>query len=475
MKPWEPSYAAASAVTGSDMLVLITDARRPVSLRARIVRDLLPIRSALLFLGSVCRTHLGSQRTCPGAALDPVVTVHSDALMLECLGEGIHARLLVDPAAMAIEDDIAGGSSTVDVNRWLWEGLGQLRSRGRPKLRLGPKAGKRDVGVAREVRAELDDRWLCRCLELQAAAVACDQRLTLPPAAFDELVQAVARTGSRVFPQALRYTCGSDGSVAAQVEPRDELVLAGARHEAQVQSARVWGRRWLTQLRPLLPFADEVQVFLHRSGWPSFCLVALPSVRVVLGTHGDDAWLYSAGAALREWAPFVAAEFLAPVLTTLVSRRALRMEEVVRETGLGALEVKQALGRLCRAGRALYEVDTGIFRHRELFSVPLDIASLERLDPQRAAAEAIVRDDGVEVDMCGPDEEGAGHGPGVREVVATVGQGMRTRIAVRDGGKIVFGACSCPHFRQWMMSRGPCVHMSAVALATEGRRLWARC
>lgn len=429
MKRIEAVYGSPSAIRdeeGKKVVDLRADARRPVRLHGRVVRDVFPIRLALETLGSLVLDADDAGASEPGAAYDPVVTVHADRVVFEAFGgRGTsYARASVDTRVFAIQGEVSEGTTTVDASPWLWEALPDLRTSQRPLLRLDGKVERDRGSEDTHTRCfELDGAWLRRVLELQVASVAC--------------------------------------------EPEAET-----RPEAWLEDASV--RRRCRRLLPLVAHARRVRVFSHGPGWPSYRLVDLPSVSVLVVSAPDEAWSYAAGTSLAEVAPAVPPEFLAPVLTALVEHRALSVERAVAHTGLEPARAKRALDRLCRAGRALYEPEHGVYRHRELFALPLDVASLESLDPTLAAAEALVRDGAVEV-LSVQRRVPAPEGKGRRRAETTVAQGrvggdLGCQVAIREGGKVVFGSCGCSHFRAWLMSRGPCEHMIALALVARDRQ-----
>ena len=419
MKRIEAVYGASSAILdeeGSKVVELHADARRLVRLHGQIVRDVFPIRLALEALGSLVN------ESANGSQHDPVVTVNADRVVFESFGSRgtEYARASIDTRVFAIQGEVIEGTSTVDASPWLWEALPELRTSQRPLLRLNGKVeGKTEGENSYTRRFELDGGWLRRVLELQAASVACEQEAELRPV---------------------------------------EWFDSGATQ-----------RRW-TRLLPLVSHARSVRIFSHGPGWPSYLLVDLPSVSLLVASAQDEAWSYTAGTALADVAPFVEPEFLAPVLTALVKHRALSVERAVAHTGLEPQRALRSLNRLCRAGRALYEPEHGVYRHRELFALPLDIASLENLDPCVAAAENLVRDGAVEV----LSVQRRVPAPGARRLDTTVLHGrirddLACQAVVRDNGRIVYGTCGCSHYRAWLMSQGPCEHMIALALAARRR------
>ena len=479
-------YASPSFVSSEPtrtVVGLTANERRPVQLNARIVRDMFPIRLALSTLCEVLFGSLASLGNNHERGMDPLVTVHSDRVTFEVFsGDGsTYGRVSIDSGAFELEGDVTLGTSTVYLNRWLWESLSDLRSTRETWLRIHPDGSATSEGKGPRSERSIDPsgEWIRRLLEMQVAASCSSIHLVVRPvdalSVFGELAHAGAATG------VLRFLLepGQDASVV--LEPTEKAIrLRGAGLDAVNNlEVRAWGRGWLRLLAPVLPHADDLHLFLRSSGWPSFYVVQLPSVSIVLGMRGDDAWSYGIRGDMAQLAPPVPPEFLSPVLAPLVSRRALSAEEATLESGLEPRRTVRALARLCRAGRAIYEPETGRYRHREMFELPIDIASLEAMDPRAMAARAFVRDGEVSIQAVDRRERrrrgrgslslrgGKSKPAWDLEVVGVIGDGVETRVVIRDGGQLAFGLCSCPHFREWMMHRGPCEHMLALVMAAE--------
>jgi SWIM zinc finger len=482
-------YASPSAVScepARTVVGLTANERRPVRLNARLVRDVFPIRLAL---STLCEVLFGSSTSRGGTherGMEPLVTIHSDRVTFEVFsGDGsTYGRVSIDSGALEPDGDVTLGTSTVDLNRWLWESLSDLRSTRETWLRIDPDGGATGEGKGprSERHLELSGDRIRRLLEMQVAASCSSIHLVVRPVDALSLFGELMHAGAGAATGTLRYSIepGQDASVV--LEPTEKAIrLRGAGHEA-VNSlvVRTWGRGWLRLLAPVLPHADDLHLFLRSSGWPSFYVVQLPSVSIVLGMRGDDAWSHGIRGDMAQLAPPVPPEFLSPVLAPLVSQRALSADDAIVESGLEPRRAMRALARLCRAGRAVYEPETGRYRHREMFELPIDIASLEVMDPRAMGARAFVRDGEVSIQAVERRERrrrgrassslrgGQKSKPAWDlEVAGTIGDGVETRVVIRDGGQLAFGLCSCPHFREWMMHRGPCEHMLALVMAAE--------
>jgi hypothetical protein len=146
-------------------------------------------------------------------------------------------------------------------------------------------------------------------------------------------------------------------------------------------------------------------------------------------------------------------------------------------------QIERACERLCRQGKAVFDVQTREFRHRELFGDPIDEAKLFPPDERQERALALVEEKAVRLTTCEPQETRktkklkTPDGPVTREIVyrdwqvsGEVGS-ERTQVVVKDTGRIIFGTCSCAFFQDNLLGKGPCEHMMALFRASsEARR-----
>jgi hypothetical protein len=144
--------------------------------------------------------------------------------------------------------------------------------------------------------------------------------------------------------------------------------------------------------------------------------------------------------------------------------------------------VWRACERLCRQGRAVFDVESRDFRHRELFEQPVDEAKMFPPDERMDRAKTLLAKNAVPFARCEPQETRktkklkTPDGPVTREIVyrdwrVTGNVGLeKTEIVVGDAGRIIFGTCSCSFFQENLLGKGPCEHMIALFLTSAGGR-----
>jgi len=392
-----------------------------------------------------------------------------------------YARLGFDTGCVEADEQIQEGTTTVDANPWLWSALDALIPINRPRWELGPEEREADQGpVLPSRRWQLSDSSLRALLELQAAAAECRLCVTPGPEDLRALVREAVRLRPHARTAALAFDLDPGRDVSVSLEPWGPTQrLRGTQWEGARGRPRVAVGRKLDVLLPLLAHARHVRIWLHPSGGTSWFQVEMPGVTFDLGLRGGP-WWHHERSTLAAMAPPVAPEFLAPVLTHLVARRVLSVDDAVRETGLEPERAARVFARLCRGGRALYEPHRDRFRHRELFAVPIDMSSLDAIHPQIDTARALVRDGSMVCDAaerreiwCKPPAPRAGADRDARgrlvmlEVHGRAGEAVTTRIQMVPEGQMVSGSCTCMPAAAPERRRDPCEHMLALAMVAQ--------
>jgi hypothetical protein len=262
--------------------------------------------------------------------------------------------------------------------------------------------------------------------------------------------------------------------------------LRGADHNyTEPRTIRTWGRRRLKLIEPLLPFATSVDIYLKGRGLPSFYAVKLPDLTFVLGLSGwtEQNWTGAGGFDLLGDTVPVGGELVTQVHQQLASRFHASPKELASALNQNADVIWRACERLCRQGRAIFDVESRGFRHRELFEQPVDETRMFPPDERVERARVLLATNAIPFANCEPQETRktkklkTPDGPITREVVyrdwrvtGNVGP-AKTEIVVGDSGRIIFGTCSCAFFQENLLGKGPCEHMIALFKASaDGRK-----
>jgi hypothetical protein len=475
------------------LLGVSVNARRPVRFHGRLTRNIPLFRFTLRALGQAIwsdDTWL-TQGEIDSWILDPVITVHPDRVFFEAFSQdqSVYAMIIANPQMFAVDGEVVTGTTNIDFSTWFWGALNELRSSRETWLRIGAEGFEvttKAAGGRFEQKVELPDNWVRGFLQVSAAMAMPGTRLKVRPADLLAAIRFLRYTKAKLSPRALRYEFIPGQSARLVLEPWEEVIqLRGADHHyTEPRTIRTWGRRRLSLIEPLLPFAESVDIYLKGRGLPSFYAVKLPDLTFLLGLSSttDHNWTGAGSFDLLSESSTVPPEILNRVHRLLSERCHASLKELAESLGQNTNLIWRACERLCRQGLAIFDVESRDFRHRELFEHPVDEARMFPPDERSERAQALLAASAVPFARCEPQETRktkklkTPNGPITREivyrewrVVGNVGP-EKTEIVVGDAGRIIFGTCTCGFFQENLLGRGPCEHMIALFQASEDVR-----
>ena len=489
-------YASPSVFESNRERALVgvsTNARRPVRFHGRVTRNIPLLRFALRALGEAIWSNdtWASQGDFGSWILDPVITIHPDRIFFEAFSQdhSVYAMLVVNPEMFAMAGEVITGTTNIDFSAWLWAALNELRSSRETWLRVGAEGFEvktKGAGGRFEQKVDLPDNWVRGFLQVSGAMAMPGTRLTVKAADLLAAIRFLRYTKAKVSPRALRYEFNPGDDARLVLEPWEQIIhLRGAEHNyTEPRTIRTWGRRRLKLIEPLLPFSTGVDIYLKGRGLPSFYAVKLPDLTFVLGLSGwtEQNWTGAGSFDLLSDSTAASDALIAQIHQRLKSSYHASPRQLAADLGHDADAVWRACERLCRQGRAIFDVESRDFRHRELFETPIDEAKMFPPDQRLELAKDFLARNAVAVATCETQETRktrklkTPEGPITREVVfrdwrvtGTVGQ-TTTEIVIGDTGRIIFGTCACAFFQDNLLGQGPCEHMIALLRASAGRR-----
>ena len=471
-------------------LGLSANVRRPVRFHGQVARHGFIFRIALRALGEV----IWSDDTWMAASdlLDPVITVHPDRLFFEAFSQdqSVYACLVVDPSIFDTEGEVVTGTTNIDFTAWLWGAIGEMRTSRKTSFKVGAEGlevSTEAAGGRFEKKVDLPDSWVRGFLQVQAAMAMPGTRISTSPIDLLSAIRFLRYTKAKVSPRALRYEFPPGEDARLVLEPWEHVVaLEGAEHNyTEEKTTRVWGRRRLKLIEGLLPFAESVDVYLKGRSLPSFYAVKLPGATFVLGITGWSAsgFTSTGGFDLLAEAADADNSLLEPALDLLRKRYHLSIKQLGKELNVDKPTASRLLVRLCRQGRAMFDVEAQDFRSRELFETPADEETFFPPDLRRERANQMIEEGTVVIESCQLEENTktkrlkTPDGPITREIVyrdwriiGRAGDTGPVEVVVNDNGRIIFGRCTCDFFQEHLMNQGPCEHILAVFLASAKLR-----
>ena len=495
MIPLHVNYATPSVFESTReraLLGLSGDSGRPVKFHARIARNVLAVRLSLQALGElVWRSDEWLSADQRYFICDPIVTVHPDRVFFEAFSadQSAYGLVIFDRNAFEPIGDVQYGTTNVDFTAWLWAALAEMRSSRETFFRIGAEGlevATTGAGGRFEQKVDVPDDWVRGFLQLQGAMALPGTRVSARPIDLLAAIRFLRFTKAKVSPRAIRYEFDPGEDAKLILEPWEyEIPLRKAEHSyTEKRVIRTWGRRRLSLLEPMLPFAERVDIYLKGRALPSFYAVKLPGITFVLGLSGwtSQRWTSTASFDLLV-APEKTSAARDKVLAVLKERYSVNASDVASALSVDLAVATQVLTSLCAEGRCIYDVEARTCRSRELFAKPIDLGKAYPPDKRREDAERFVAQDGVQIVSAAPRETRkrkrfkTPEGTAYREVIlrdwvvqGRVAAQADVELVLNDEDRLIFGRCGCPFFRENILGQGPCEHLLALLLVAQPQR-----
>ncbi|MHC9538492.1 MAG: SWIM zinc finger family protein [Vulcanimicrobiota bacterium] len=456
--------------------------RRPVRFRGLIKKDAFLLRLALRALGELIWS--SDMWLESSAILDPVITVHRDRIFFEAFSadESAYGMVIVEPSIFETEGDIITGTTNVDFSAWLWAALAELRTSRDTWFTIDSSGFEVKTGGAGgrfEQKVELPPSWVRAFLETSFSMSQPGTLITVRPVDLLAALRYLRYTKAKLSPRALRYEFEPGRDASLVLEPWEYRVpLKGASHNyEETRTIRTWGRRRLRLIEPLLPFADSVEIYLKGRALPSFYAVRMSHITFVIGLSGwsGSRWTEGRNLELAFLTRQMDSSLLSKALEALKKSVVLTPKALREMLGVDEKTATALFSGLCRKGLAIYDIEERAFRHRELFEEPVDEELLFPPEERRENALSFIEKGEVHLESVSTREtrkiKGLPSPDGLqrREIIyrdwqmsGKVGKTENIEIVVTEGGRIIFGTCQCPFFKENLLNRGPCEHMLAL-------------
>lgn len=414
--------------------------------------------------------------------LDPVVTVHPDALLWEVFSkdEGTYAQLSIgwDAVAQPPKAKPVFGTTHIDFSDALFDGVQRMRSYRETRLRVGPAAVEVDTDGAPPViekTIQVPDSWVRGFLQVQSAATLVRTRCALAPIdLYNALRHLRLNKDTKGKGRAIRIEMVPGEPVRLVLEPW-ELVIAGQGEPYTGRKAeviRIWGRRRLMLLQRFLPFTDSVEIHLVGSGLPSFWVLRGGPFSLTLGLTGFTA---------SNWSQALLFDILLPrpdgesdpavgkVLTHLGKRWHDSLAGIAKSTKLKPDVARRAVQAACQRGQVMYDLAADRFRLRPLLGEPLPEDRLRYRNANERAAHDLRAAGAVKITKVNPIPTVGLELTG-SVTLAAEQRAFRPTMLIDDEGRVRKADCTCAAIRKNGLRQGPCAHLIALRLAYADER-----
>ena len=408
--------------------------------------------------------------------LDPVITVHPDEVFFECFSqdESTYGRLGTGFEVYKNVGELACGTTNIDYSTPLYEELQKIRSYKTTRFEIDPSGFEaKTTGEAayEEQKIDLPDSWVRGFLQVSSAMALPARTFRLAPMDVHNLLFVLRTRREKKGPRAIKWVLVPGQPVKAVFEPWNlEVVCARSPYMGpEREEIRVWGRRRLLVLERLVAIAKSFDVHLLGQGLPSFYVADLGHMSFTLGLSGWTRNDWSTAGNFDLLAPRAATDDATKrrVFDALRSTWLARPEELAKKLDLPTSSVLGALSAWTQAGRAMFDLNKGVYRARELSREPLPLDKLRFANEREAAADRFLAQKAVSSHARAVDG-------GALVLSGTVKDGKHTHtpeLSIDADGRLVRATCTCNFFRQNQLFKGPCEHMLAVRLFEGAPRL----
>jgi hypothetical protein len=402
--------------------------------------------------------------------LDPVITVHPDEVFFECFSqdESSYGRL---SASFEVFKDIkeqAFGTTNIDYSEALYNEFQKIRSYKETQFVVDPSGftvqttNEEDF---KEVKIDLPDSWVRGFLQVSSAMCLDTIHFDLHPLDLHNLCFVLRRHKEKEGPRSMRYILTPNQPVKVRFDPwGTEVVCPRSIYTGkEATEVRVWGRRRIHILERLIPLARKFTVHLLGRGMPSFYVADLGDMSFTLGLSGWTANDWSHAGAFDLMSPRASVDLGTSERVFAALRKDWRAtpDALSESLGLDRGVVLGALAGWTQAGRAMFDLNKGVYRARELSREPLPIEKLRFSSEREQQAAGLVAARAVVISVPRVDATGRLHmGGSVRDR----GSLFSPAIQVDADERLVEGSCSCNFFKENRLRKGPCAHMLAIRL-----------
>jgi hypothetical protein len=404
--------------------------------------------------------------------LDPVITVHPDEVFFECFSqdESTYGRLGTSFEVYKHVREFACGTTNVDYSQELYDEFQKIRSYKATTFEVDPsgfEVSTQNEESYKEVKIDLPDTWVRGFLQVSSAMSLPMLSFQLHPMDLHNFCFILRRHRETHGPRSMRYVLRPGQPVKVIFEPWNlEVVCRRSIYEGSEEAeVRVWGRRRLHVLERLIPVAKSFTVHLLGTGLPSFYVADLNSMSFTLGLSG---WT------TNDWSTAGNFDLMAPraAVDELTKRRVFEgLKENWREDPVTLsrrldIDRKLVLGALSaytQAGRAIYDLNKGVYRVRELSRDPLPMDRL-RFSSEREEQASKWVEAGAVSSKAQPSAEGT------TRLSGTVREGRRSfaaSLVVDSDQRLIDASCDCNFFKQNKLYKGPCEHILAIRMGRD--------
>ncbi len=401
--------------------------------------------------------------------LDPVITVHPDALFFECFSkdESTYGKLSCSYDVFKQVDTFRCGTTNVDYSTKLYNEFQKIRDYKETELKVDPSGFEVQTAedeAWKEVKIDLPDTWVRGFLQVSSAMTMPAARFDLHPMDVYNICHTLRRHRETESPRSMRWQLKPGEPIRLVFEPWNlTLTCPRSRYEgAEAQEIRLWGRRRLLMLERLIPIAQRFTVTLLGTGMPSFFEAHLGDMTFTLGLSGWTASDWSRAGNFDLLAPRaeVDTQTKQTVFDALRDTWFASTAALSRRLDLNRDTIAGALGAYVQAGRVVYDLTNQVWRVRELSRDPIAPEAIRFSNARESSAAQFVAEGQVSDRQIQP----AGNGKIITATVRDKTRTHRPELHIDADERLFKAICDCSFHQTNQLRQGPCEHILAARM-----------
>jgi hypothetical protein len=400
--------------------------------------------------------------------LDPVISVHPDAVIFEAfsLDESSYGRVSIPSDLLETFGDVQYGTTNIDFSQALADEIYRVRSYRPAWLKVAFEKVELSTAVGSNVEKKIDlpESWVRGFLQVQSAATLEGIDLELHSQTMSRVLYELDRKKEKESPRSLRFILKKGEKIKIIIDPwnieiTDPTVYKGE----QEGEIRLWGRRRLFVLKDLLPYTERVNVKLLGTGMPSYWTVQMPESghRFDLGLSGwtDNNWANKGNFDLLASSGSAKNVDMQKVEQVLMQQLAVTPAQIADILNIKQANATFALQELAKNGQAMYDHLTRTYRWRQLLQQDIKLTENEEDERLKYAVE-LIKNKSVEI-LNRQKLDG-----GLTEYsIGVQGKNFYKPVIQLDlDGRIKSADCGCSFHRRNKLRQGPCPHIMASVL-----------
>ena len=402
--------------------------------------------------------------------LDPVISVHPDAVIFEAfsLDESSYGRVSVPSNLLEVFGDVQFGTTNIDFSQALADEIYRVRSYRPAWLKVAFEKVELSTSVGSNVEKKIDlpESWVRGFLQVQSAATLDGIDLEISSQTLANILSELERKKEKVSPRSIRFQLKKGEQIKILIDPWNiEITDQNIYQGEQEGEIRLWGRRRLFVLKDLLPYSDKVNVKLLGTGMPSYWTVEMDGHRFDLGLSGwtDNDWAKKGNFDLLASSGNKKDIDIHKVEQILIQKLAVTPKDVATALKVERSAATFALQELSKNGQAMYDHLTGTYRWRQLLKQDIKITESEE-DERLKYAVSLIKENKVKIISKEKQDNVL-----TAYQLEVQGKNLYKPIIHLDlDGRIKYADCGCSFHRRNKLRQGPCSHiMSAVMFVSN--------